>query len=242
VIPLRDENPTEIVPVVTVILIALNVAAWLFIEGAGQAEALQASVMTFGSVPCALTGACPPQGLGWLSIVTSMFIHGSWEHLLGNMLFFWVFGNNIEDSMGHLRFIFFYLICGIIASLANTFVMPESMLPTVGASGAISGIMGAYVVLYPRVKVRTWFPPIFFFNVSAAFMLGYWFLTQLVLGALTYAPQQTEVGGVAVWAHVGGFLAGVLLIRVFRKPALVEAKRRKVKLSPEEVARLGGTP
>ena len=238
-IPLRDENPTETTPFITLLFIGLNVAAWIFIEGAGSPEALQASVMAFGSVPCELTGNCSVTGLGWLSLLTSMFMHGSWEHLIGNMLFFWVFGNNIEDSMGHLRFVFFYLICGVVAALTNVLVMPSSQLPTVGASGAISGIMGAYIVLYPRVRVRTWFPPFFFFNVSASFMLGYWILTQVILGVVTYGPETGESGGVAVWAHVGGFVAGVILIRFFRNSTLVEAKRHKVKLSPEEVARLG---
>lgn len=237
-IPLRDENPTEIVPFVTVLFISLNVASWILLQGAGTQQALKASVYVFGTVPCEVTGVCARQGLGWGSIFTSMFMHGSWEHLLGNMLFLWVFGNNIEDSMGHFRFVVFYFACGIAAALAHIFLSPASPIPAMGASGAISGVMGAYIVLYPRVRVRTWIPPFFLVDLKAVFLLAYWFLIQLATGVFTFGPEAGEQGGVAVWAHVGGFVAGVLLIRVFEKPRLVEAKRRKVHLSRDEVARL----
>jgi membrane associated rhomboid family serine protease len=238
-VPLRDENPTELTPFITVIFIALNVLAWVFIQGMGSPQALEASVYVFGTVPCELTGACPTEGLGWSGIFTSMFMHGSWGHLLGNMLFLWVFGNNIEDSMGHLRFIIFYFVCGVAAGLAHVYLSPASPIPAVGASGAISGVMGAYIVLYPRVKVRTWVPPFFLLNLNAFFLLAYWFFIQLATGVLTYGPETGEQGGVAVWAHVGGFVAGVVLIRVFEKRRLVEAKKRGVHLSRDEVARLG---
>lgn len=237
-IPLRDENPTEITPFVTVVFIAVNLAAWVLVQGAGSAQVLEASVYVFGTVPCELTGACRPQGLAWGSVLTSMFMHGGWGHLLGNLLFLWVFGNNIEDSMGHLRFIVFYLVCGIAAALAQVYLTPTSPIPAVGASGAISGVMGAYIVLYPRVRVRTWVPPFFMLDLNAFFLLAYWFVLQLATGVLTYGPDAGERGGVAVWAHVGGFVAGVLLIRVFEKPRLVEAKLHKVHLSKDEVARL----
>jgi membrane associated rhomboid family serine protease len=238
-IPLRDENPTELTPFVTVVFIVLNVLAWVLIQGMGSPQVLEASVYAFGAVPCELTGACRPQGLVWGGVFTSMFMHGGWGHLLGNMLFLWVFGNNIEDSMGHLRFIVFYLLCGVAAGLAHVYLSPTSSIPAVGASGAISGVMGAYIVLYPKVKVRTWVPPFFVLDLNAFFLLAYWFFIQLASGVLTWGPEAGEQGGVAVWAHVGGFVAGVVLIRLFEKRRLVEAKRHGVHLSRDEVARLG---
>jgi len=238
VIPLRDENPTEITPFMTVVLIALNVAVWILLQGAGSPQALEASVVAFGAVPCEITAACPATGIGWPSVVTSMFMHGSWEHIIGNMLFLWVFGNNIEDSMGHLRFVVFYLVCGVAAALAHIYLAPASPIPTVGASGAISGVMGGYILLYPRVRVRTWIPPFFLVYLPAVVMLGWWFVGQLLMASVTLGPQAGEQGGVAFWAHVGGFVAGLVLIRPFAKRALVAAKRHKVHLSKEEVARL----
>jgi membrane associated rhomboid family serine protease len=238
VIPLRDENPTEITPYFTYLFIAVNVVVWLLLQGAGEPEALRASVTEYGAVPCEITGNCPVQGLSWGSLITSMFMHGSWEHILGNMLFLWVFGNNIEDSMGHLRFIVFYLVCGVAAALAHVFLAPNSQIPTVGASGAISGIMGGYILLYPTVRVRTFFPPFFFFNLRAFMVLGYWILIQIMMGVVTLGPEAGEQGGVAFWAHIGGFVAGLILIKPFEKVALTSAKRQKIKLPREEVARL----
>jgi membrane associated rhomboid family serine protease len=237
-LPLNDENPTEITPYFTVLFLLANVAVWLLVQGAGEPEALHASVMQFGVVPCQVTGACPADGLGWESTLTSMFMHGSWGHLIGNMVFLWVFGNNIEDSMGHLRFIAFYLLCGVVAAGAHIVLSPASPIPAVGASGAISGIMGAYIVLYPKVRVHTWIPPIFFVQLRAFVLLGYWFLIQLAMGVVTLGPEAGQEGGVAVWAHVGGFVAGLLLIKPFEKPELTNAKNRKIRLSREDVARL----
>lgn len=237
-IPLRDDNPTELRPVVTVLLIVLNLACWLAIQGAGaNAQLLQASVYRFGTVPCDITHACvnPYGGLGWLDLLTSMFMHGGWEHILGNMLFLWVFGNNIEDSMGHVRFIVFYLICGVAAGLAHVFFEPTSNVPTVGASGAISGIMGAYVILYPQARVQTWVPPLFIVNIRAWFFLIYWFFLQLVMGVSSLGGGET--GGVAVWAHIGGFVAGVVLIKLFENRTLVAARKHRVILTPEQIAR-----
>lgn len=237
-IPLRDENPTEMTPFITMILIAANVAAWVLLQGAGAPQALEASIVAYGSVPCEVTRECAQQGLGWSALLTSIFMHGSWGHLLGNMVFLWVFGNNVEDSMGHLRFLAFYLICGVAASGAHIFLAPGSPIPMVGASGAISGIMGGYVLLYPRVRVHTWVPPFFFLNLPAWFFLGYWFFLQLGMGVLNLGPGMADQGGVAVWAHVGGFVAGVVLVKIFEKRRLTDAKRHKVKLTRQQVADL----
>jgi len=239
VIPLRDDNPTELKPVVTVTFILLNLAIWIWIQGAGAVDVVNASATMFGTRPCELTGGCEVEGLSWSTLITAMFMHGSWEHLLGNLLFLWVFGNNIEDSMGHLRFIVFYTFCGLAAGLAHVFMGPASLLPAVGASGAISGIMGAYIVLYPHARVQTWIPPLFLVNIRAMFFLAYWLVLQLVMASQTFGAAGEE-GGVAVWAHVGGFVAGVALIKLFEDPRLVEARKRHIKLTPEEVARMGG--
>jgi membrane associated rhomboid family serine protease len=238
VLPLRDENPTEITPYFTYLFLGLNILSWMLLQGAGTEGALMASVERFGTYPCDITGQCETPSIGTPSLLTSMFMHGSWEHLIGNMLFLWVFGNNVEDSMGHLRFIVFYLAAGVGAGLAHVFMAPESRLPAVGASGAISAIMGAYIVLYPRVRVTTWIPPIFLIRLNAFFLLGYWFFLQLVMGLADAGSSASEGGGVAFWAHIGGFAIGVALIKLFEKRELSDAKRRKVKLSREEVARL----
>ena len=152
-----------------------------------------------------------------------MFLHGGWFHLIGNMWFLWVFGNNVEDSMGHGRYLLFYILCGLAAATAQTFASPASPVPMVGASGAISGIMGAYIVLYPRVRVHMLVILVIFVTrivVPAYVMLGYWFLIQIVGGSLA-----REAGGVAFWAHAGGFLAGAVLIHFFRDPILVARHR-----------------
>jgi membrane associated rhomboid family serine protease len=160
------------------------------------------------------------------NVVTSMFLHGSWLHLLGNMWFLWIFGNNIEDSMGHMRFVAFYVICGLAAAMAQVIANPSSTIPMVGASGAISGVMGAYLLLYPRVKVFA-IVPIGFFITSMALpawvMLGYWFLIQIVSGFVSIGQQE---GGVAFWAHAGGFVAGIVLIKLFTRPDYLEAHRQ----------------
>jgi membrane associated rhomboid family serine protease len=238
VLPLRDENPTEITPIFTYLLLGINVLAWVLVQGAGEPQALLASVQQYGTYPCDLTGRCDAPSIGWPSVVTSMFMHGGWGHLLGNMLFLWVFGNNIEDSMGHLRFLAFYLLTGVGAAFAHVAMSPASDLPAVGASGAISAVMGAYIVLYPRVRVKTWIPPIFFVNLPAVLLLGYWFVLQLVMGLGAAQAGEAGAAGVAVWAHVGGFVLGLVLIKLFEKRELSNAKRNKVQLSREEVARL----
>jgi membrane associated rhomboid family serine protease len=244
--PLKDENPTEIFPFVTLLLIAINVAVWFYVQGAGlAAEPLMGSVCRFGAVPTDITGQvsplpggmgapCPGQGLGWPALITSMFLHGGWFHLIGNLWFLWIFGNNIEDSMGRLRFLAFYLITGLAAAAAHIVSDPGSQVPMVGASGAISGIMGAYLVLYPRVRVHTLFIIIILIRViplPAWVLLGYWFLIQILAG--TASPGTG--GGVAFWAHVGGFAAGVLLVKPFENRQLVDAKRAKRKLDLRDI-------
>jgi membrane associated rhomboid family serine protease len=163
-----------------------------------------------------------------LTPLTSMFLHGSWGHLLGNALFFWVFGNNVEDSMGRIRFLLFYLICGLAAALAHIMVQPASPLPTVGASGAISGVLGAYLVLYPRIRINMLFIFVIFWKVIAIpawVVLIFWFAWQVFAGLPELTAVRPDVSsGVAVWAHIGGFVAGVVLVKIFENPRLVEAR------------------
>jgi membrane associated rhomboid family serine protease len=247
-IPLSDENPTLHTPWMTWLLIGTTVAVWMTVQGAGIGDKLPISVCNLGLVPGELTHQAPVGltvpiggGLGCsidqhpinrFTPLLSMFLHGSWGHLLGNMLFFWVFGNNIEDSMGPGRFLIFYLLCGLVAAGAHVFVDPASPVPTVGASGAISGVMGAYLVLYPRVRVNMLFIFIIFFKVIAIpawLVLLWWFALQVLTGLPQLTPMRPEVsGGVAVWAHVGGFVAGVILIKLFENPRLV-AKRDEIR-------------
>ena len=240
--PIHDDNPTIATPVVTVGLIGLNLAAWVLVQGMGAAEPLARTICSLGLIPgellrLAKDGTQVPMGEGvvcvltaraaWHTVVTSMFLHGGWLHLLGNMWFLWVFGNNVEDSMGHLRFLAFYLLCGVAAAAAQVVVSPASVVPMVGASGAISGVMGAYIVLYPQVRVHmfTWFILPFRFVIPAWLMLGYWFLLQ-VLGGLP--ALEAESGGVAFWAHAGGFVAGMLLVWLFRDRDLIRRRTRLV--------------
>ena len=245
--PYRDDNPTLATPVITFLLIGLNVAAWVLLQGMGSEPSLSSSVCELGlipgeylnrvpdgtSVPMSPTAACVLGDSAWFTPVSSMFLHGGWFHLIGNMWFLWVFGNNVEDSMGHVRYLVFYLLSGLAAALAQTVVNPSSAIPMVGASGAISGVMGAYVVLYPRVRVHMIVFLGFFITriaVPAFLMLGYWFLIQILGGIPTIGGD--EKGGVAFWAHAGGFLAGALLIFVFRDADLV-AKHRAMSRTVE---------
>lgn len=235
-IPLSDENPTLRTPVMTYALLGAIGAVWVLVQGAGfDTQAMAVSVCNLGMVPGELTGQAPlgqgvPLGPGMACVVdnepvntftplTSMFLHGSWGHLLGNALFFWVFGNNVEDSMGRGRFLIFYLICGLVAAGAHLLVDPASPVPTVGASGAISGVLGAYLLLYPHARVRMLFILIIFIQiirVPAWLVLVWWFVIQVITGLPDLMALRPEVsGGVAVWAHVGGFVAGVVLVKLF---------------------------
>lgn len=234
--PIRDENPHFLTPVVTYTLIALNVTAWVSLQGLGSEEALVRSVCNLGLVPGELLGRVTPGTAfpmgpyacvvgpdpSWITAFSHMFLHGGWFHLIGNMWFLWIFGNNVEDSMGHGRFLVFYLLCGLAAAALQMATQPGSIVPMVGASGAIGGVMGAYGMLYPRVRVHLLIVLGFYVTtiaVPALFMLGYWFFVQVIGGAASFG--RADGGGVAFWAHVGGFAAGALLISLFKKPALV---------------------
>jgi membrane associated rhomboid family serine protease len=215
---------------------------------------LATSVCNLGMVPGELTGLAPvgtsiPLGEGMSCVVdddplkyatplTSMFMHGSWAHIIGNSLFMWVFGNNVEDSTGRGRFLAFYIICGLAAAGVHAMTQPGSPIPTVGASGAISGVMGAYMLLYPRVRVNMLFPIIIYIRViplPAWLVLIYWFVLQVVTGLPELLdPNPAHAGGVAVWAHVGGFVAGVLLIKLFEDRAVVrEREQLRHRLHPD---------
>ncbi len=231
--PYHDENETQRPPYVTMALIAACVLTWLVYQGAGSPVALALSVCNGGLIPGELTMSVAPgtgfsMGEGLVcetdagrqtsNLITSMFLHGSWMHLLGNMWFLWLFGNNIEDSMTRPRFVAFYLLSGFAAALAQVLANPDSEVPMVGASGAISGVMGAYLVLFPRVRVYTMVPLGFFLQsipLPAWVMLIYWTVLQL-FGGITSVVSE-ESGGVAFWAHIGGFVAGVVLVKVFER-------------------------
>jgi membrane associated rhomboid family serine protease len=240
-IPISDDNSTLRFPVVTVLLLVALGLVWLFVQGAGlDPIRLSETVCNFGLVPGEITRRAPvgtavPLGMGLYCVVDrepintltpllSMFLHGGWAHLLGNGLFLWVFGSNVEDSMGRGRFLLFYILCGLAAALSQIAIDPASPAPMVGASGAISGILGAYLILYPRVRVHV-FVGFFLMSLPAYFVLLIWIGLQLLAGL----PQVTSIhhvtsSGVAVWAHIGGFFAGVLLVKFFENPALVSAR------------------
>ena len=218
-IPLHDDNPTTIFPVLTVVFIVACVLVFLW-QSTLSGEAGRVAVFSLGVIPAVLLDkvqlpaelAVIPAGL---TVFTSMFLHGGFMHLAGNMLYLWIFGNNVEDAMGHIRFIIFYLVCGIAAVIGQTLQNPDSQIPMVGASGAISGILGAYLLLYPHARVLVLIPLGFFsqlIRLKAGWVLGFWFLLQLVSSALS----SSEGGGVAWFAHIGGFVAGMALVPLFK--------------------------
>ena len=232
--PIRDENPQLKLPVVTFAIIALNVVAWLLLQGLGSEPALTRSVCQLGLIPGDLLGTVdlaqvPPEfpcsldgESSWLTLLSSMFMHGSWMHIIGNMWFMWIFGGNVEDSMGHTRFALFYVLCGLAAAAVQILANTASPIPMVGASGAIGGVMGAYIVLYPRVHVHLLVILGFYittFAIPAFAMLGYWILVQFLSGLTSIGAGG---GGVAFWAHVGGFAAGAALVMAFKNEALLE--------------------
>ncbi len=208
-IPLRDVIPSRTTPVVTMTIIGLNALAFLYELSLG--DAVERFVFSYGLVPASFS---------WLAVLTSMFLHGGLFHFGGNMLYLWIFGDNVEDRMGHGRFVVFYLLCGTAAALAQAMFNPDSLVPMVGASGAIAGVMGAYFVLYPHSRIVTLLPFIVIqvIEVPAIFFLGIWFLMQFLSGVGSISQVEAGTGGVAFWAHVAGFAAGVLGGLLLRRP------------------------
>jgi membrane associated rhomboid family serine protease len=231
--PLRDENPIIRTPLAIILLIGLNLAAWALIQGFGSAQPLAWSLCEFGLIPGDLLDRVPvgtivPLGndmgcklegnASALTLVTHMFLHGGWFHIIGNMWFLWVFGDNVEDAMGPVRFLMFYLLCGLAAAATQIMTDPAAAIPMVGASGAIGGVMGAYARLYPHARIQTLIFLGFYVTtvaVPAIGMLGYWFFIQLAGG---FPALQGAGGGVAFWAHIGGFLAGLILVGPMHRP------------------------
>jgi membrane associated rhomboid family serine protease len=238
VFPLKDDVPTQSFPLVTVTLIAVNVLVYLYEFTLGMApgghpavraeaeRAYQAFIFEFGLIPCRIGDACPARletllagaPAPWLTVFTSMFVHGGLFHVGGNMLYLWIFGNNVEDSMGKGRFLVFYLVCGVAAALAQYLTDTTSSVPMVGASGAVSGALGAYLLMFPGARV--WTLVIFgffvrFVPIPALVVLGFWIVVQVINGAFTFG--RGESGGVAFLAHVGGFVAGMALVSLFRR-------------------------
>ncbi len=226
-LPVRDDNPQINRPIAVYIILGLNIFAWFFLQGAGFSDQLNTSVCQYGLIPADLFGNstqavtvtnCGLGGsLGWAGLLSSMFMHSGWMHILGNMWFLWVFGDNVEDAMGSTRFLMFYILSGLCAAAAQIISNPASAIPMVGASGAIGGVMGAYIILYPRVKVHI-LVFIMTFKVPAFAMLGYWMAIQ-VLGGIS--SLSSSGGGVAFWAHIGGFFGGVILIFLFKDDELL---------------------
>jgi membrane associated rhomboid family serine protease len=217
-IPLHDDNPTRITPYVTIGFITVSVLVFLWQLTLGADG--QRAVYRLGMIPATLFGGKSlPDELAiipaWMTLFTSMFMHGGWMHLIGNMLYLWIFGNNVEDAMGHARFIIFYLLSGVAAALTQALPDTGSVIPMIGASGAVSGILGAYILMYPHARVLVAIPIgiiITTLRVPAVFVLGFWFLIQLISSAATSSQQ----GGVAFGAHIGGFIAGMALIPFFK--------------------------
>ena len=219
-IPLQDDNPTELTPLVTITFIGICVLAFLYQASLPPPHA-ETLVFQYGAIPALLFGRAdlPPAidvGIpAYATLLTSMFMHGGWMHLIGNMLYLWIFGNNVEDVMGHARFVVFYVTCGILAALCHALTDPTSTIPMVGASGAISGVLGAYILLFPRAHVLVFMPGIGMMRVAGGVVLGLWFVMQLLSGGMSIGSSG---GGVAFFAHIGGFVAGMVLIGVFKRP------------------------
>lgn len=214
-IPLKDDIPSVRFPAINTALIALNCAVFLaeVIMGAGAHSVM----LRYGMVPARLLAAGIPD---WGTIVTSMFLHGGWAHLIGNMLYLFIFGDNVEDALGHARYLAFYLVCGAVAALAHVLSGPGSTVPTVGASGAIAGVLGAYAVLFPRAGVLTLIPLGFFIRIvriPALLVLGFWIVLQVILGLVNLPLAQGTRGGTAWFAHIGGFAAGLAMVKLLAR-------------------------
>jgi membrane associated rhomboid family serine protease len=221
VLPLKDNVPTRHFPIVTVGLIAANVLVWLLYQDAGSGRGFEASVFEGSYIPCEVEGSCADQGFSWpLNVITSMFMHASWAHLLGNMLFLWIFGNNVEDTLGRVRFLVFYVLGGIAATAVQSVVTlgfgraGDAEIPNLGASGAISAVLGAYFVLVPHSSVLTFIPPFFIFPIPSVIFLGVYFVYQLIVGGYSFMHPEAG-GGVAYFAHLGGIAFGILAARAF---------------------------
>lgn len=221
-IPLRDRNPSGTFPVVTVILIVINVVMFIYELGLGYG--LDRFFMTWGLVPLKVSHFFDiPEitvGDAFVPFFTSMFLHAGWLHVIGNMWYLWIFGDNVEDRVGHIRFFLFYILCGLGAAVTHVLFNSSSGIPVVGASGAVAGVLGAYLLCYPRARILT-LVPIFIFlttiEIPAYFFLAFWFLMQFLSGAMSIAARVGDAGGVAWWAHVGGFIVGILMIRRMRR-------------------------
>jgi membrane associated rhomboid family serine protease len=219
-IPLRDTNPSRTVPIVNYILIAANLVVFLF-ELSLDAD-LEKFIYNFGVVPASIMNDFNMMSIGVGTIfpfISSMFLHGGWMHLIGNMLFLYIFGDNIEDKFGHIRYFLFYILAGVSAAILQTIMFPESTVPMVGASGAIAGVLGAYVFLFPRAKVVTLIPIFILFQIvelPAFLFLGIWFAMQIFSGIFSLGIG-ADAGGIAWWAHIGGFLAGVIMLPFLKK-------------------------
>jgi membrane associated rhomboid family serine protease len=217
VVPLRDDNPTSITPVVTYGLIGINIAVFVFQLSLSQ-EGIDGFFDAWALVPTQLTesfqGALQAPIYEWITLLSSQFLHGGFFHVGGNLLYLWVFGNNIEDRLGHVKFLIFYLGCGALAGLTQWVFDPSSAVPTIGASGAIAGVMGAYILRFPRARIVTLIPLIIFFTtirIPAVFFLGFWFVQQALFSIASLSSDMGSGGGVAYWAHSGGFVFGLLL-------------------------------
>lgn len=230
--PFADDNPRNVTPYITIAVIGMCVLVFLWQITLGP-ESTEVVIYSYGMIPARLFGEVAfPAELSavpaWVTVFTSMFMHGGLMHLAGNMLFLWVFGDNIEESMGHFRFVIFYLACGVAAALTQSLLNPESAVPMIGASGAISGVLGAYLVLHPFATIRVFiFLGIFatVTRVPAILVLGFWAFGQFISAAVTPLDQP----GIAFWAHIGGFVAGMLLIPLFkyREVPLFQPRRSK---------------
>ena len=219
-IPLRDANPSSRTPWVTFLIIGLNILAFLYEVALPEAR-LEQLIFTMGMVPARVT-VFPAEpaitfGDAFLPLFSSMFLHGGWLHLIGNMWFLWIFGDNIEDRLGHLRYLLFYLVCGLGAGVAHTLFNLNSTVPTIGASGAVAGVLGGYLLLYPHARVLTLIPALFLYMVElpAYIVLALWFVIQLFSGTASLGARDASAGGVAWWAHIGGFLLGLALVKLF---------------------------
>jgi membrane associated rhomboid family serine protease len=243
VLPYHDDNETQRTPVVTIAFVALNLVIWIVVQSAGNGPRFGEAVCRYALIPAeltqtaiagaplAITGvaclAAPVSQQPW-KLLTWMFLHSSWMHVIGNMWFLWLFGSNVEDAMTRLRFAIFYVLCGLAAGIAQVASVPSSMAPLVGASGAVSGVMGAYLVLFPRVRMFTIVPYGFTMRsvgLPAWVMLAYWVLLQLLSGVLS--AGRGNAGGVAVWAHIGGFVGGLTLVWLFRRQDRLDAHRAR---------------